>query len=421
MLTLLFVSLSLLAADWPGWRGPNRDGLSAETGLLKQWPADGPKLAWQAKGLGAGFSSLSISGTRMFTMGDRRGDMNSAGQYVEALNLADGSQIWATRIGPVWEDSDTGGPRGTPSVDGDSVYAMGTEGELVCLDISTGALRWQKSMAADYNGQMMSDWKFAESPLIDGDKLLFTPGSFGALIVAVDKHTGKDLWRAGGARLGRQGSNGAGYSSIVVSSGAGVRQYVQLIGRGLIGVRADDGKLLWSYNKVANDVANVATPVVRGDYVFASTGYQTGAALLKLVKTADGVDAQEVYFLDAKTFQNHHGGFVLVGDFIYSGHGHNNGFPICIEFLTGKVRWGGDIRPEGATGSAAVAYADGRLYFRYQNGVMKLFDASPEGFKETGSFKIPGVRAPSWSHPVIYQGKLYLREQDTLFCYDIRQ
>jgi outer membrane protein assembly factor BamB len=151
---------------------------------------------------------------------------------------------------------------------------MGTEGELVCLDISTGALRWQKSMAADYNGQMMSDWKFAESPLIDGDKLLFTPGSFGALMVAVDKRTGKDLWRAGGARLGRQGSNGAGYSSIVISNGAGVRQYVQLIGRGLIGVRADDGKLLWSYNRVANDVANVATPVVRGDYVFSSTGYR---------------------------------------------------------------------------------------------------------------------------------------------------
>jgi outer membrane protein assembly factor BamB len=274
MLRLLALSLSLLAADWPGWRGPNRDGLSPETGLLKQWPADGPQLVWQSKGLGAGFSSLSIAGNRMFTMGDHQGDPSSAGQYVEALNLADGSLVWSTKIGPVWEDDDTGGPRGTPSVDGESVYAMGTEGELVCLDISTGALRWQKSMAADYNGQMMSDWKFAESPLIDGDKLLFTPGSFGALMVAVDKRTGKDLWRAGGARLGRQGSNGAGYSSIVISNGAGVRQYVQLIGRGLIGVRADDGKLLWSYNRVANDVANVATPVVRGDYVFSSTGYR---------------------------------------------------------------------------------------------------------------------------------------------------
>ena len=413
---LIPLCLCLIAADWPGWRGPHRDGLSTETGLLKQWPEGGPKLLWQSQGLGTGFSSLSIAGNRMFTMGDRKD-----GQYVEALNLADGTGLWATKIGPIWEDDDSGGPRGTPFVDGDSVYAMGTEGEQVCLDISTGAIRWQKSMAGDYNGQMMSDWKFAESPLVDGDRLLFTPGSFGALMVAVDKHTGKDLWRAGGARLGRQGSNGAGYSSIVVSEGAGVKQYIQLIGRGLIGVRADDGKLLWSYNRVANDVANIPPPVVRGDYVFTSTGYQTGAALLKLVKTADGVDAQEVYFLDARTFQNHHGGFVLVGDFLYAGHGHNNGFPICIEFLTGKVRWGGDIRPEGATGSAAVAYADGHLYFRYQNGVMKLFEASPEGFKETGSFHIPGARRPSWSHPVIHDRKLYLREQDALLCYDIHQ
>jgi hypothetical protein len=206
----------------------------------------------------------------------------------------------------------------------------------------------------------------------------------------------------------------------VISQGAGVRQYVQLVGRGLIGVRASDGKMLWSYNRIANDVANISTPVVRGDYVFGSTGYSTGSALLKLEATSDGVAAKEVYFLEPRIFQNHHGGFVLIGDFLYSGQGHNNGFPICIDFLTGKVRWGGDIRPEGASGSAAVAAADGRLYFRYQNGVMKQFDASPEGFKQTGSFKIPGTRKPSWSHPVILGGKLYLREQDTLLCYNLR-
>src|SRR5258708_5543671 len=189
---------------------------------------------------------------------------------------------------------------------------------------------------------------------------------------------------------------------MVISEGAGVKQYVQLTGRGLIGIRASDGKALWTYNKIANDVANISTPVVRGDYVFASTGYQTGAVLLKLSKTGDGVEAKEVYFLPPTVFQNHHGGFVLVGDYIYAGHGHSNGFPICIEFLTGKVRWGGKIRAEGATGSAAVGYADGNLYFRYQNGVMKLIEASPEGFKEKGSFKIPGVQGPSWSHPVIH-------------------
>jgi outer membrane protein assembly factor BamB len=410
----LVLTLFSLAADWPGWRGPHRDAIFPETGLLKQWPQGGPRLAWKAQGLGGGFSSLSIAGDRIFTMGDR-GDS----QYVLALNLADGKQIWATKIGPAWDDDETGGPRGTPTVDGDSVYAIGTEGEVVCLNRATGAIRWQKSMTRDYNGQMMSVWKYAESPLIDGDRLLFTPGNFDAMVVAVDKRTGKDLWRGEVGRISGNGSNGAGYSSIIASDGAGVHQYVQLIGRGLIGVRAEDGKVLWKYNRVANDIANIATPIVRGDYVFASTSYGAGSVLLKLSKTADGVDAKEVYYLDGPVFQNHHGGVVLVGDFLYGGHGQNNGFPTCIEFLTGKIRWGGNIRPEGATGSAAVAYADGHLYFRYQNGAMKLFDASPEGFKETGSFHIPDVRKPSWSHPVIHDGKLYLREQDTLLVYDV--
>lgn len=412
----LLSCLILSSSDWPGWRGPSRDAISTETGLLKQWPENGPALAWQTKGLGAGFSSVAIADDRIYTMGDH-GDS----QYVIALSLAGGKQLWSTKIGPAWDDEDSGGPRGTPTVDGDSVYAIGTEGEVVCLDASTGAIRWQKSMPRDYNGKMMSDWKFSESPLVDGNKVVFTPGSFGALLAAVDKHTGKDIWRAeGGARVGNAGSNGAGYSSIVVSNGGGVRQYIQLTGRGLFCVNAESGKILWNYNRIANDVANISTPVVRDDYVFASTGYGTGAVLLKLEKSADGVAAKEVYFLDSKTFQNHHGGFILLGDFLYAGHGHNNGFPICIEFLTGKVRWGGNIRPEGATGSAAVAYADGHLYFRYQNGVMKLIEASPEGYKETGSFRIPGVSKPSWSHPVVLGGKLYLREQDSLLCYRLQ-
>ncbi len=414
---LVFAAWAVAAdADWPGWRGAQRDGISAETGLLKAWPEGGPKLDWKASGLGAGFSSVSIRGNRIYTMGDL-----ADGQHVMALNLSDGQRVWSTRIGPVWEDEETGGPRGTPTVDGDGVYAISTEGDVVCLDAASGAIRWQRSIPRDYNGRMMSDWKFSESPLVDGERVIFTPGSFGALMVAVDKKTGKDLWRTGGSRSGTAGSNGAGYSSVVISNAAGVKQYVQLIGRGLIGVRAGDGKLLWSYNRVANDVANIATPVVRGDYVFASTGYGTGSVLLKLERSADGgVEAKEQYFLQAGTFQNHHGGFVLVGDTIYGGQGHNNGFPIAVEFATGKVRWGGNIRPEGATGSAAVGYADGRLYFRYQNGMMKLIDASTEGYHESGSFRIPGARKPSWSHPVIHDGKLFLREQDTLLCYRIR-
>ncbi len=399
--------------EWPQWRGPNRTGISLEKGLLKQWGDGGPALAWKSGGLGQGFSSLAISGGKIFTMGDLGND-----QYVFAMNQVNGAILWKTRVGAAWHD-EFPGPRGTPTVDGELLYAIGTEGDLVCLEAASGKERWRRSLPKDFGGYMMSDWKYSESPLVDGAKLVFTPGGRDALLAAVDKKTGKDIWRTvAPPSLGTKGRDGAGYAGIVVSDGAGVRQYVQVTGRGLVGVRASDGKFLWGYNRVANDVANIPTALVQGDFVFASTGYQTGAALVKLSKTADGVKADEVYFLESKVFQNHHGGMVLVGGYIYAGHGHNRGFPICIEFSTGRVVWGGDIR-NGGSGSAAVAYADGNLYFRYQNGVMKLIGASPNGYSEKGSFEIPGANL-SWSHPVIAGGKLYLRERDALYAHNLK-
>jgi outer membrane protein assembly factor BamB len=266
----------------------------------------------------------------------------------------------------------------------------------------------------------MSGWKFSESPLVDGDRVIVTPGSRNAALVALDKRTGKELWRAGMPEIGGRGRDGAAYSSIVISNGGGVKQYVQLVGRGLVGIRAEDGRFLWGYNRVANDVANIATPIVSGDYVFGSTGYQTGSALLKLVSAgARLAKADEVYFLEGRTFQNHHGGYVLVGNHIYGGHGHRMGMPICIDFQTGAIKWGGNIRNEGQ-GSAAVAYADGNLYFRYENGVVLLIAATPDSYQQKGILRLPGVRFPSWSHPVVIGGKLYLREQDKLYVYEVR-
>jgi outer membrane protein assembly factor BamB len=405
-------------ADWPQWRGPGRDGISKDAGLLAQWPPAGPPLAWKAVGLGKGFSSLAVTGGKIFTLGDREG-----GQHVIALSGTDGKVLWTAKVGPVWEDQ-FAGPRGTPTVDGDRVYAIGTEGDLVALEAATGKEVWRKHMERDLGGRVMSIWKWSESPLVDGDRLIVTPGLSDSLMVALDKKTGKEIWRTKTTEsLGSNGKDGAGYSSVVISSGGGVKQYVQLVGRGLIGVRASDGKFLWSYNKVANSTANISTPVVRGDYVFSSTGYQTGSALLKLAKAGDGVTAQEVYFLPAKSFQNHHGGFVLIGDHIYGGHGHNKGFPVCVELSTGKVVWGGDgsdVQAPG-TGSAAVTAADGHLYFRYQNGKMALIEATPQGYKQKGLFDIPNVDGPSWSLPVVAGGKLYLREQDNLYVYDVKK
>jgi outer membrane protein assembly factor BamB len=402
-------------ADWPGWRGPNRDASSPETGLLGAWPASGPPLAWRASGLGAGFSSVAVVGSRLYTMGDKDG-----AQHVLALDTKDGKLLWSARVGPLWLDQ-YGGSRSTPSVDGDRVYALGTEGDLVCLDAATGKERWRRSLPRDFGGAMMSMWKYSESPLVDGERLVFSPGGRDAALVAVDKRTGETVWKTAIPQLGGKGRDGAAYSSIVISNAAGVKQYVQLMGRGLVGVRASDGRFLWGYNRIANDVANIPTPLVRANWIFASTGYQTGAVLLELSKTADGgVAAKELYFLDASTFQNHHGGMVLVGNHVFAGHGHNKGFPICLEFTTGRVVWGGDIRNAGS-GSAAVMHADGRLYFRYQNGVVLLLEASPEGYSERGSFSIPDVKSPSWPHLVVADGRLYVREQDTLYAFDVRR
>jgi outer membrane protein assembly factor BamB len=398
----------------PGWRGPNRDALSPDTGLLAPWPAAGPPVAFRATGLGAGFSSVAIAGGRIYTMGDRQGAQN-----VIALDQNGGKVLWTARVGPPWND-DAAGPRATPTVDGGLVYALGTEGDLVCVDAATGKEVWRKNLARDFGGSMMSGWQFSESPLVDGDRVVVTPGASSAGLVALDKKTGREIWRAAIPALGPKGKDGAGYSSVVVSSGAGVKQYVQLLGRGLVGVRASDGQFLWGYNRIANNVANISTPLVKGDHVFASTGYQTGAVLLKLTKSAAGVDAQEVYFLESRTLQSHHGGLVLVGDHVYGGHGHRQGFPICVELATGKVAWGGDIRNQGS-GSAAAVYADGHLYFRYENGLMMLIEATPQAYREKGTFTIPDVHNPSWSHPVVVGGRLYLREQDTLNVYDVRR
>jgi outer membrane protein assembly factor BamB len=403
-----------VAEDWPQWRGQGRDAVSHETGLLQEWAASGPPLAWKAGGLGEGLSSVAIANGRIFTMGDRDG-----AQYVMALSEKDGKALWSAKLGAAWAD-EYGGPRGTPSVDGELLYAVGTEADLVCLETATGKERWRRNLVRDFGGFMMSQWKFSESPLVDGERLIVTPGAPGAGLVALDKRTGRDVWRAKLPDLGPKGKDGAAYAGVVISNGGGVKQYVQLLGRGLVGIRAQDGAFLWGYNRIANDVANIPTPIVKGDFVFASTGYQTGAALLKLTKTAQGVAAQEVYFLEPKTLQNHHGGLVLVGEHLYGGHGHNKGFPICLELASGRVAWGGEQRNAG-TGSAAVAYADGRLYFRYQNGVVMLIEATPEGYREKGTFTIPGVNKPSWPHPVISGGRLYLREQDTLYVYDVRR
>jgi len=355
---------------------------------------------------------VSIVGGKLYTMGDRpAGDKES--QFVLALDLATQEEVWAARVGPPHAD----GPRCTPTVDGDLLYAIGTDGDLVCLETAAGKERWHKSLAKNFGGQMMSMWKFSESPLVDGDRLICTPGATDATMVAWNKKTGEVIWKARLPELGIKGKDGAGYSSAVVAEIDGVRQYVQIVGRGAVGVAADTGKFLWGYNRIANETANIPTPIVRGNYVFVTTAYNTGAALLRISRKSDGFAAEEVYHLDPSSFENHHGGVVLVGDYLYGGHGQNRGQPTCIHLPTGEIAW---KAKQPFPGSAAVLYADGHLIFRYDRGNVVLVEASPQEFRVKASFKPITSDGPAWSYPVIHDKKLYLRHSNVLACYDLR-
>lgn len=403
-------SIDGASGDWPQWRGPNRDGISRETGLLKSWPEGGPPVAFQSEGLGGGYSSVAVVDGRVFTLG-KFGDETR----LLAVSAEDGRLLWQTPMG-------TGGdnPNGTPTVDGDLVYAVSFVGDLICAKVDTGEVVWRKSFPRDFGGQMMSSWGYSESPLVDGDKLIVTPGARDAALAALDKRTGQVLWKTAlPANPGPAGQDGAGYSSVVISEARGVKQYIQFVGRGVISAAADTGEFLWGYNRIANGTANIPTPIVIGDLVFCSSGYDDGgSALLRVTGARGKLAINEVWYKRSNQLQNHHGGMILLGDQVYMGHGHNNGFPVCFDLASGRDRW----RPgRGAgTGSAAVAYADDRLYFRYENGIMALIEASPSDYFERGRFRIGINNGQSWSLPVIAGGRLYLRDQHQLIVYDIK-
>ena len=411
LVTLLACSLGAdraSAGDWPQWRGPNRDAVSQETGLLQAWTGAGPKVAWRATGLGAGYASVVVSDGLIFTVGKRDGNV-----FVLALEAETGKHRWERKIGET-----TRNVMSTPTVDGDRLYALDPDGDLVCLKTDSGEIVWRRNLVDDFGGRMMSGRGYGESPLVDGDKLVCTPGGADAMLVALDKRDGQVVWKCTMPDIGEAGRDGAGFSSIVITEVAGIRQYVQLVGRGVIGVDASNGRFLWGYNELSNGTANIPTPVVRGNLVFAANGYNAGSVLLKLSPNgSEGMKAEKVYSLRGGRFQNHHGGVVLLGDYVFGGHGSNNGLPTCIDLATGRVVW---KRRGPGIGSAAVVYADGHLYFRYQNGIVALIKATERGYELDGTIQIPGAGGDSWAHPVIADGRLYLREQDDLWAHDLK-
>jgi outer membrane protein assembly factor BamB len=534
--------------DWPQWQGPDRTAHSKETGLLKQWPKEGPPLAWKVKGLGGGDSMPSVAKGRIYGMSHRGGN-----EMVWALSEKDGKEIWAVRTSAAppqnWPQSKEG-PSATPTVDGDRLYVIGLAGNLICLQAADGKVIWQRNLVADFGGRAPM-WSFRESPLVDGDKVICTPGGEEATMVALKKENGETIWkskvpdRSGGSQpqgfggnrpkametdlvlktidadaskeissdelaaapvallkldknqdgklsedevspQGGQGggrprrgpgmmrmmkansaldadesgtideaeikgavaalqkldtnrdgkltdeeagmksmsppNTGAAYSSAIAIDFGGQRQYVQFLAMTVVGVSAADGKLLWRYDKPANGMRiNISTPLYHDGHVFATSAYGAGGGLARLTKKDGGeFAAEEVWF--SKSMENHHGGVILHDGALFGANGGNGGgYLACLDFKTGEVLWNERDADKRRVTKGSVAFADGRIYYRTEEGPIVLIEPSRKEYLERGRFDQPErTDKPAWAHPVVANGKLYIRDQDTLFCYDVK-
>ena len=386
-------------SDWSQWRGPDRSGLSLETGLLTEWPDAGPPQVWSVSNVGVGLGSVAVGGDRLFVQGIQDG--RSA---VSALRRADGTRLWVRNLGAAGQNREGSGPRGTPTVDGDRVYVLTEQGDLACLRAEDGSVVWQRNILTDFRGRNPG-WMISESPLVDGDQVIVAPGGRGAGIVALDKMTGDTIWVA------KELSDQAGYASPIVADIGGVRTVMTLTGAAGVGVRAADGKLMWRHQAAANRTANITTPIFHDNKVFYSASYGAGGTLLGLRAEAGEVVAQEIY--RTRDMQNHHGGIVLVDGYLY---GFNNSILTCLEFATGTMMW-----RHRSVGKGSLSYADGHLYILSESGVVGLVEATSEGYREQGRFRIAtGRGAPARAHPAISNGRLYLRNQGTLFAFNIQ-
>ena len=399
------------ADDWPQWRGPNREDKSAEKGLLKEWPKDGPPLVWKATGIGTGFSGVSVAGGKIFTMGQQK---DSTFVYALDENAKEGVNkvLWSTEIGKPSNPGGFPGTRCTPTVDGDRVYVLSQEGELACLKAADGKMVWHKSFKDDFNGGE-PHWGFAESPLVDGDRLICTPGGKEGTLLALDKKTGEKLWRTADWK------DGAQYSSPIAVEMGGQRQYIQLTMENVAGVDAGTGKVLWKAPRKGG-TAVITTPVFHDGYVYVTSSYGVGCDLFKVTGDNGVYKAEPVYTHDTnKVMANHHGGVILLDDKIYGCSGDRNW--VCQDLKTGEKVWEQD---KGTPGKGSLAYADGHFYLRGEGSpsIVALIEATPKGYEEKGRFTQPDRSKghAAWPHPVIANGKLYLRDQDVLLCYDLK-
>jgi outer membrane protein assembly factor BamB len=384
------------STEWFQFRGPARDGISAESGLLKEWPAGGPPQLWKTSGIGAGYSAISVSGTRGFTMGETGGK-----SYVVALNLADGKILWKTEVGKGGDTGNQGiGPRSTPATDGALVFALNHYGEIACLQAATGKPVWSSTMGK-FGGTSMPGWGWSESPLLDGGQVMFTPGGS---VVALNKATGAQAWQT-------KIKGGAHYTSLAVADIGNVRQYIAFNDQSVTGIAAKNGAMAWSVDR-KGQTAICSTPAYKDGTLLVSSGYGVGHTAFKIAAAGGRFQVQEAYA--GKELESHHGGFVISGDHVY---GTNQSVLVCMELKTGKVAWQGR-----SAGKGSITLADGNLYVRGEGGGVSLVEASPTAYKEKGSFSLPKSGGNgAWAYPVVAGGKLFIREWDSMVCYDIKE
>jgi outer membrane protein assembly factor BamB len=403
----LTLGSAAIAADWPQWRGPNRDAISVEAGLLKKWPAEGPAVLWRTDGIGMGYSTPSVAGGKIFLMSNE----GLEAEFVRAYSLADGKLLWSSekvgRVGNPGQQPSYPAARCTPAVDGDVLYAVGSDGDMVCLETATGKVKWKKSLRKDFAGKP-GEWAYSESPVVDGNKVIVTPGGPEATVLALDKATGEVVWK-----YAAPGADEAGYSSPMIVELEGVRQVVQFIGKGLVGLDAATGKQLWSFADTSGR-ANMTTPVIRDGLIYTGGGLGLGG-VAKVSKSGDAWTATKVY-TDKKLPQSS-GGSVLIGDYMY---GASSAGLMCIEFKTGQVKW-----QDKSVGGCSIVAADGLLYLHGESGAVALVSPTPDGYKEIARFTPPNLpaRTPkdkAYAHPVVVDGKLLIRDGRALICYDVK-
>ena len=389
------VATALFAADWPGWRGQRRDGYSLEKGINKGWKAKPPKELWRIPLGDIGHAGPAVAGGKVFIVDHQKGD-----DVVRAIDAATGKDVWTYAYAD-GTGEDYGFTRSTPLIEGGKVYVISMMGKVLCLDEKDGKVVWEKSLIADLGGRK-AQWHMSMSAIIDGDKLIVVPGAKDGAVAALNKDTGELIWKGGGSDI-------PGYSTPVVLTPEGKKLYVVFLGTSLVGVDAEDGKLLWSLEWKTKYDVNAATPVVIGDAgVFITSGYGRGCALLKV--SARGVEK----IWENKNVQAHFNSAVFAGAYLYANSDPDD--LVCLDVKTGKTVWKQDGFEKGgllSVNGCIIAQSGSR-------GTLVLCRMTPDGYQELGRIDaFPKCRKRAWAPPIVADMKLFARDLKELVCYDL--